>query len=381
MELENLNREDPKFLYLQIADIIERKIIDKTYPVGKRIPTVRDLCREFKVSITTMQDALAKLEGEEYIARRRSLGTLVINSEPRTPALLKRKNGVYMVVCSSAKYASFDLSGNTMNQMILRGMEENVKKHGAFLGYTVIYNEETELALGNKENELAGLVVVGGKTGRQMKIIRKMNIPYVLIGDLFENPGSEVNADIIANNDFEGTYMAAKHLTDLGHRRIVYFHEPLEHPWDKEKLEGYKKALKEAKVDFDENLLIEVNGFTQEYGYKIMKEFLSRAIPFSGIISYGDSTIYGITRAVNEKGLRIPEDISLVDAGLTEEFTHVFYDMQEMGRLAFDRLYYRLTNPAWKPERIIMPHKLHIKDSTKRLETVSTNAGRNPANN
>ena len=76
--------------------------------------------------------------------------------------------------------------------------------------------------------------------------------------------------------------------------------------------------------------------------------------------------IEGIRQAIKEKGLRIPEDISEVDFGSTE-CNHVFYDVEESGRLSFERLYYRLTNPGWKPERILVPYKLYIRDSTRKL--------------
>jgi DNA-binding LacI/PurR family transcriptional regulator len=360
-----LNSE--KHLSLQVAEILERRIKDREIKVGQKLPPQEELAKMFKVSLGTVKDALSNLVSAGYISRRRKYGTFVISAEPRTSDALKRKNGVYMVVCAGDEFSSPNLANDVMFQSILKGVQVKSREKGAFLGYTVVYNDKEELFLGGKERELAGLIVAGGKTGRHMKKIRKLNIPYVLIGDLLDKPGEEADADVIANNDFDGAYMATKHLTGLGHKRIVYLHEPPKYQWEKDKLEGYRKALKDAGIAFDKKLLIEIKTYNSETAYKLMKAFLGKSIRFTALIGRGVNFSYGLIQAIVEKGLKIPEDVSLIELGPSTEYTNVFYDLEELGRTAFDRLYYRLTTPGWKPERIIVPHKLTIRNSTRKV--------------
>jgi DNA-binding LacI/PurR family transcriptional regulator len=363
MQLERLDYENPKLLYLQVANIIEQKIRNNELGVGQRVPPQRELHKELGVSLDTIKDALGILEKEGYITRRPSLGTFVISSEPKTNTGLTRKNGICFILCSTPDFSGFDF-GNLMYQLMLKGIQQKMKENGAYLGFSILNENENELSLGGKEKEIAGLIVAGGKTPKHLSVIKRSRIPFVLIGDIFSKTSAGENADVIANNDFDGLYLAASHLTGLGHRRIAYIHEPLRYSWDKEKLEGYKKALREAGISFDKELLIELEKTDSETAYKAMKEFLEKSIPFTGLIGFD---LDGIGQALKEKDLRVPEDISEVDFGSTKR-AHVSYNAEDLGRLAVERLYGRLTNAEWKPERITVPNRLVAGDSTRKIE-------------
>ena len=84
------------------------------------------------------------------------------------------------------------------------------------------------------------------------------------------------------------------------------------------------------------------------------------------MLSYGINCVHGILQAIKEKGLNVPGDISMVDLGFSE-YTHVYYDPEELGRLAFDRLYQRCFDKNLKTERILMPYKLTVRNSTRKL--------------
>jgi LacI family transcriptional regulator len=85
------------------------------------------------------------------------------------------------------------------------------------------------------------------------------------------------------------------------------------------------------------------------------------------LVVIGNNCVFGILQAIEEKGLKIPEDISVV-SGRFSELTTVTYDLEELGRVAVDRLFYRLENPECQPERIIVPNRLTIRNSTRKLE-------------
>jgi DNA-binding LacI/PurR family transcriptional regulator len=352
----------PKPLYMQVTEIIEKKIQDNEIPVGQKLPNQENLHRIFNVSLDTIKEAMSCLSNSGYIACRPTHGTVVINSEPKTGVDLKRKNGIFLIICAKPGDSAYNIN-NLMFRSLLEGLQEKVREKGTYLGFTVLNEDDDELLLGGKEKEIAGFVVAGGKSPKHLKTIKKTRIPFILVGDVLSKTRTEENADVIVNDDFTGAYIATKHLTDLGHRRIAYIHESGEYPWIAEKLEGYKQALKEANIPYDKNLLIKLEIMEPETGYRAMKEFLERSIPFTGLIGVG---LDSIGRALKEKGLSVPDDISEVDFGYTEH-THVFYATEEMGKFAFDRLYVRFVNPGWKPERILMPYKLTLRDSTRAI--------------
>jgi DNA-binding LacI/PurR family transcriptional regulator len=365
MNFENLDFNSSKPLYSQISEMIRERIIKNELPVGEKLPPQRKLCQTFGVSNDTMQEAINKLAEEGYVSGRTRHGTVVISSEPRPGLGLSRKNGICLVVCSKTGAWTYDFN-NVMLQMVIKSVQEKVKEKGAYLVSTILNEDEDEVSIGGKEREIAGLIVTGAKTPHHMNVVRKLKIPFVLIGDMFNQSKTHEDFDLIANNDFEGAYLAAKHLAALGHKRIAYCHEPIDYPWDTDKLAGYKKALEEAGIAFDEKLMIKFDKMDSETAYKAMTEFLDKQIPFTGLISSGINTIHGIIQALQDKKLRIPEDISLVDSGASE-YTHVFYDLEELGRVAFDRLYYRLTDANWKPERIIVQNSFFEGHSTRKI--------------
>jgi DNA-binding LacI/PurR family transcriptional regulator len=72
-------------------------------------------------------------------------------------------------------------------------------------------------------------------------------------------------------------------------------------------------------------------------------------------------------KALEEKGLRIPQDISLVNNGMNPNFTLITVDLERMGMIAVERLIKRVTEPdEWKPERIIVPYRLIAGNSTRK---------------
>jgi DNA-binding LacI/PurR family transcriptional regulator/DNA-binding transcriptional regulator YhcF (GntR family) len=372
MQFESLDFENPKFLYLQVADNIENKIVNKAFTVGQKIPTVRELCKEFKVSITTMEEALSKLEKEGYISRRRSYGTFVVSSKPVKEIDLKRKNGICFTLCSHPEpNGSYKSDGFTFDnlyyQEIMEGVVKKVKDKNAYLIYNILREDEGKISLGGKEKDIAGMIFTGEFTRKHFKIIKKLKVPFVLIGNIVQKRKADEKVDIVDTDSFQGTYMAVKHLIDLGHKKIAYFYHYSGYFWEEEQLKGYKQALKDAGIVCERNLQVEMGGVDSKIGYIAMKKVLDKSVPFTALVVIGNNCVFGILQAIEEKGLKIPEDISVV-SGRFSELTTVTYDLEELGRVAVDRLFYRLENPECQPERIIVPNRLTIRNSTRKLE-------------
>ncbi|WP_456294634.1 LacI family transcriptional regulator [Vibrio sp. AK197] len=108
-----------------------------------------------------------------------------------------------------------------------------------------------------------------------------------------------------------GGKLATQHLIEMGHHKIACITGPLHKSDARGRLQGYRKALEEAGIAFDENLVIE-SGFTEETGAMAMRKLLKREHEFTAIFACNDHMAFGAFEVLQECGLRIPEQISLV---------------------------------------------------------------------
>src|SRR3954471_11714869 len=143
--------------------------------------------------------------------------------------------------------------------------------------------------------------------------------PTVLLGHRAPFCNKFVNVE---TDDLSGSYAAAKHLIDLGHKRIAFFTGPPAAPSSQERLEGHRKAMREAQIEVDDKLVFNA-GSTTEEGEKAALQFLQEAPKATAVQASGDMVAIGAATIFLNQGLRIPEDLSIVGFGnilLSEHF-------------------------------------------------------------
>jgi DNA-binding LacI/PurR family transcriptional regulator len=363
MEFAKLDVENPRLLYQQLADIIIGKISSNEIAVGNRIPPERELCKTFGVSLDTVRDALSNLVRDGYIARKRKLGTFVINSEPRKTKSLNAINEIGIIV------SPYETSMKTYPQVyierVIKGIEEKVRENGTYLMYSTIKNNK--LSISGKEKDISGLILTGDITPGVFRTVRGAGIPFVCIGDVRRKTGPAVQeADIIAADDFKGTYLATRFLLARGHKKIVFIYQSQDYPWDREELRGYIEAHREAGIECRRELQVRAKDLGTDGGYTTIRNILDNPLSFTGIVNVADSFNMGILMVLREKGLRVPEDVEVASIGGISELPSVrlvIDNWEEMGRKAAERIIERIKNPDLKPERIIVPFKTAIQDS------------------
>src|SRR5882757_5291967 len=119
------------------------------------------------------------------------------------------------------------------------------------------------------------------------------------------------SGDSVTADNKTGTYNATRHLIQLGHTRLATITGPLHLTNAKERLEGFKRAMKEAKLPLAPEYIQET-GFDKQGGYS-KTHVLLRLIPTPTAIFAGNDMIaLGALLAVRESGLRCPEDVSII---------------------------------------------------------------------
>ncbi len=168
----------------------------------------------------------------------------------------------------------------------------------------------------------------------------KGGTPLVLVGRYV---AELAHVSVHLDNELGG-FMATKHLLDHGHRRVAHITGPLWHYDSRARLAGYRRALSEACIPFDERLVVEGN-FQEEGGQQAATELLLHAPPSEGsviaIFAANDQTAAGALRSLRGRGVRVPTDVSLIGYDdiifarfLQPELTTVRQPLRAMGRAA-----------------------------------------------
>ncbi|MEY4200657.1 MAG: hypothetical protein RLZZ265_2397 [Verrucomicrobiota bacterium] len=118
----------------------------------------------------------------------------------------------------------------------------------------------------------------------------------------------------VENDDAAAAASVTRHLLELGHRRIAFFAGPQVSTWAQDRFTGYKKALREARVEFDDRLVFPA-GATIEEGEKAALQFLQESTGATAVQAINDLVAIGAANVLLQQGVRIPQDISLTGFG------------------------------------------------------------------
>lgn len=159
-----------------------------------------------------------------------------------------------------------------------------------------------------REKRIDGIILSGPRSDdRQLPQLREEGFPIVLLGQL---KGSGVN--FVDVDNVGGAKMAVEHLIRLGHQRIAMItNAPLQYTASEDRLWGYRRALEENGLLYDEQL-VRYGDFREESGYEAMSQLLALSTPPKAIFVASDLVAFGVMEAIKERGLGIPQDIAIV---------------------------------------------------------------------
>ncbi len=241
-------------------------------------------------------------------------------------------------------------------------------------GYTVLLacsEERREREIGflmsAASRRIDGLIMITSseRDSELLALRQEVKIPTVLFDR--EVPES-FDALLMAHET--GIKQALEHLFTLGHRRIALLTGSETVYPARVRLQAYRSFFASKKLPVDERF-ISANTFTSEGAFVEASSILGLAQPPTAIILGGISMLAGALRAVNARGLRIPQDVSIVGSGdsdlamlATPPVSVIRWNNEEVGRtsalLLLDRL--RGATPS-EPRRIVVPTEYVIRGS------------------
>ncbi len=191
-------------------------------------------------------------------------------------------------------------------------------------------------------------------------------MPYVLI----DHPGRDASDTAIQATNVQGAYSAVQHLAELGHTRIATICGPMDLACSQDRLAGYRAALADHGIPYAEELVVG-GDFLEQSGVEGGGRLLDLAKPPTAIFTVSDLMGFGVLRAAQTRGLRVPDDLSVVGFDDIDEsalimpgLTTVRQPLAEMGRVATRLLVERIEKPETAPQRIELPTELVIRGTT-----------------
>ncbi len=268
--------------------------------------TLKDISKEAGVDVATVSRALNGSYGVHKATREKVL------------AVAKRLNyRANLVARELAVGRTHTIGllvpdiGNPFVTEVVRGAEDAAYAAGYHILLCSSYLDaarEAQYMRSLLDKRVEGILMhsVQNLSDAEVKELGESGIPVVLLCRL---PSASTFSGVCVNL-FEAGILAAEHLIELGHRKIAFLNGPRDHANFSEQARGFLKAA----TDADHNITpVILNGQPSfEGGYQLAKKLLEHNQGVTAIIAANDVTAFGISRAIFEAGLSIPEDISLV---------------------------------------------------------------------
>lgn len=196
----------------------------------------------------------------------------------------------------------------------LLGSLQGVTRMAHRYGYHVLFRPIDLGEPGDGYVELArgghtdGLIISGPRSDdSHLSQLHQDGFPLVLHGQLRGTGIPSVDVD-----NTRGAVAAVNHLLALDHRRIgMITNAPLAYTSSRQRLGGYRQALEQAGLPYDESL-VQYGNFDEESGHAAMAALLACEELPTAVFAASDVVAIGVLRAIHDHGLRVPEDIAVV---------------------------------------------------------------------
>jgi DNA-binding LacI/PurR family transcriptional regulator len=322
-------------------------------------PTVRDVAREAGVSYQTVSRVINNDAHVSSQTRSRVLKAInELGFRPNRAAQIlqtERSHTIEVVMF----YAGFNLFLYEMART-----SQNLGYH--FLISAITEKEFAKTLESASSRFIDGLIIVPmAPMAENYETLMALTdgIPFVQIGAKLG-----ANLPSVIYDQAQGARLATQHLIDLGHRRIAEISGPLRNHDGNDRHMSWLATLHDSGLQ--PGLSVE-GDFSLTGGYQAMMRLLDSGEPFSAVFVGNDSMAIGAHTALRERGLRVPDDVSLVgfddipeSAHFVPGLTTVRQDFYLLGRLAVEYLVSMIDSDDTPVHQRVLQPKLILREST-----------------
>ena len=353
----------------KLVEDLKQQIMSGEIKPGDKISSENVLAREYDISRQTVRKAIDILRNEGFLYAEHGRGTFCCDTVKQGES-----SGNVAVVMT--------FLSNYIFPNILEGIDETLEEEGYSILLKSTHNYRKYEAKCLEElvkKNIDGLIIEPSKTQIAYKnrgvfsMLDRYNIPYVFMQGVYH--GME-DVPYVILDDEKGGYQITKHLIELGHTRIAGIFKAD----DRQGLlrhNGYVRALKEAGIWYDPSLII---WYHTEDARTLPREVIAELVEreeIDAIVCYNDMTAMTVINVLEEKGLSVPNDVSVTgfdDSDFASNFkvplTTMRHPQRGLGETAAELLVKLMKGE--KPEdsklHIVMESELIVRESTKRRE-------------
>ncbi|WP_202078533.1 catabolite control protein A [Caldalkalibacillus salinus] len=221
------------------------------------------------------------------------------------------------------------------------------------------------------EKQVDGLLFMGSQiTEEHKQVFTTASVPIILSATRdTESELPSVNIDY-----YQATYDATTALIERGHKSIGYISGPLEDPLAGQlRLEGHKKALADANIEWNESYL-QIGNYRYDSGLNAMTHYLNMADRPTAVMAMSDEMAVGAIHSCQDNGVHIPEDIEIIGFDNTRLCTmvrptlsSVVQPMYDIGAVSMRLLTKYMNKEKVDDHLVILPHRIEERGSTRHV--------------
>jgi LacI family transcriptional regulator, galactose operon repressor len=263
--------------------------------------------------------------------------------------------------------------GDSYSSPIISGIEQYLRKRDYFF-LTVVHRHDPELL--NRYSHILSERAVEGIITVDTTVQETPVLPTIAIAGHKKVKGV---TNIVLDHQ-RAAVLALNHLKDLSHQQIAFMKGSPVSSDSKDRWDAICDVARQLGVKMDPELTVQIDTDdpTPMLGYPFTKQLLARRKPFSALFAYNDISAIGAIRALQEQGLRVPQDVSVIGfddipgaAFYTPSLTTVRQPLNRMGEVAAQTLLERIEGQKDYPSEIAIEPELAVRESTAKAPGTS----------
>jgi LacI family transcriptional regulator len=332
------------------------------------LTTIKEIAKSAGVSYSTVSRALNNQKGVRTDIREliqkisKDTGYFPHSS---AKALVKNRVGILGIIITRTGEFAFQ---NPYYSQVLMGISEVAMNHDYNLMLSI--NEKKSYIDLYLRRLVDGIIIIGNRLDDELIVdLEEKKVPSVLIPGLL--PNSKIDIPSVNSENSKSVYRAVDYLLNLGHRKIAFILGAMNSKYSVERFQAFQLSFKNHGLVYDPKYIVE-SDFSKTDGFRMMGRLLDLPDPPSAVICINDSVTPGALGQINTRGLRIPEDISVVAIGSSDlldlyqpALTTIKISAVQIGQTASEMLIQLIENGQCPEKHVVIPSELIIRDSTR----------------
>ena len=365
MAEQNIQQKELK--YYRLMEDLKEKILSGEVKAGDKLPSENELSSIYHVSRQTVRKALSVLGNAGYVYAEHGRGTFYSERVHHS----RNSKNIAVITTYLSDY---------IFPRVIQGIDTVLTREGYSIILKNTRNSRSNEAKCLEElltKDIDGIIIEPSKSQiycKHVNLYQKLDefdIPYVFIQGCFAQMDNKPH---ILMDDCSGGYLITKYLIETGHKNIVGVFKS-DDIQGQNRHKGYVKALQEAGIAYDPDKIIWF--YTEDrviHPYESIKKMAVENFPMDGIVCYNDQIAMKVIQALNDAGLKVPEDVSVTgydnsymanNTGL--RLTTIVHPQETLGEMAAELLLRLIQNKDEMSENksILIEPKIIIGNSCR----------------